>query len=252
MHEFGRPRTALPLECHATSARRIGPVHRQPRLRRARATIMTQATKVRLRFAKCGDLRLVSHHDLMRCLERMLRRAAVPVALSQGFNRRPKVTFALALGLGIEGCSEVVDLELSRPLEPAQLLAQLRGVAPAGFEWNNAIPLPPNAPPPRPRTVEYCFPVGPDRRADAQRKLGLLLDSPSWPFERRRPKGVSTFDLRPHLVGAELSAEGLLRFRLKVSPDGSARPEELLEALALRDLLDHGAVLVRTEIDLDS
>ena len=36
---------------------------------------MTRAIKVRLRFAKCGDLRLVSHHDLMRCLERMLRRA---------------------------------------------------------------------------------------------------------------------------------------------------------------------------------
>jgi len=30
--------------------------------------------KVRIRFRKCGDMRLVSHHDLMRCFERMLRR----------------------------------------------------------------------------------------------------------------------------------------------------------------------------------
>ena len=36
---------------------------------------MTTATKLRLRFAKRGDLRLVSHHDMMRCLERMVRRA---------------------------------------------------------------------------------------------------------------------------------------------------------------------------------
>ena len=43
---------------------------------------MTTATKVRLRFAKNGDLRLVSHHDLMRCLERMIRRAELPVAQS--------------------------------------------------------------------------------------------------------------------------------------------------------------------------
>jgi radical SAM-linked protein len=212
---------------------------------------MTVATKVRLRFAKRGLLRLVSHHDIMRCLERMLRRAQVPVALSQGFNRRPKVTFALALALGIEGCSEVVDIELSQPLEDSELLARLRAVAPSGFDWKEANPLASDAPPPRPRTVEYCFPVPKERCEGAQRQLRSLVLSQSWPFRRCRPKGESTFDLRPHLIGAELSAEGLLRFRLKVSTDGSARPEELLEALAIRDLLDGGAVLARTEVVLD-
>src|SRR5271157_3319048 len=63
-----------------------------------RRAAMTTSTKVRLRFAKQGDLRLVSHHDLLRCLERMLRRAQIPMASSQGFNPRPKITFALALG----------------------------------------------------------------------------------------------------------------------------------------------------------
>jgi radical SAM-linked protein len=213
---------------------------------------MTIPSKVRLRFAKRGLLRLVSHHDIMRCLERMLRRAAVPVALSQGFVRRPKVTFALAMGLGIEGCSEVVDVELSQPVEPSELLARLRAVAPAGFEWTDAIPLPSCAPPPRPRTVEYCFPVPLERCHDVERNLRSLLLASSWPCPRRRKKGESTFDLRPHVVGAELSPAGMLRFRLKVLPDGSARPEELLEALASRDLLDHGAVLVRTDVDLDS
>jgi len=212
---------------------------------------MTKATKVRLRFAKCGDLRLVSHHDIMRCLERMLRRARIPMALSQGFNPRPKITFALALGVGIEGRSEVVDLELSEACEPAELLRCLRSVAPPGFDWIDARPLPPAARPPRPRTVEYCMPVPADRRVAAERSLQSLLASPSWPFTRRRPNRESTFDLRPQLVHAELPVEGPLRFRLLVSPDGSARPEELLEALALRDLLDCGAVLSRTDVELD-
>ncbi len=212
---------------------------------------MTKATKVRLRFAKNGDLRLVSHHDLMRCLERMLRRAQIPIASSQGFNPRPKITFALALGLGIEGRREVVDLELSKPLDPLELLQLLRAVAPPGFEWIDARPLPPDARPPKPRTVEYCFPVEVSRRAAAAASLQTLLSSPSWLFKRLRPGRESTFDLRPQLTAAELTGEGLLRFRLKVSPDGSARPEELLAALALGDLLDHGAVLTRTDMELD-
>jgi len=213
---------------------------------------MTKATKVRLRFAKCGDLRLVSHHDIMRCLERMLRRAQIPMALSQGFNPRPKIIFASALGVGIEGCCEVVDLELSEAWEPSELLECLRTVAPAGFDWKDARPLPLDARPPRPLTVEYCIPVPADRQVAAELSLQSLLSSANWPFFRRRPHRESTFDLRAQLIEAELTTEGLLRFRLKVSPDGSARPEELLEALALRDVLDRGAVLSRTDVELDA
>jgi radical SAM-linked protein len=213
---------------------------------------MTKAIKVRLRFAKRGDLRLVSHHDLLRCLERMLRRAQIPVASSQGFNPRPKITFALALGLGIEGCREVVDLELAEPLEPCELLLRLRSVAPAGFEWIDARPLPPDARPPQPRTVEYCFPIAAERRGAAAASLQSLLDSSNWPIKRCRPQRESTFDLRPQLAAAELTGEGLLRFRLKIAPDGSLRPEELLEALALRDLMDRGAILTRTDMELDA
>ena len=118
---------------------------------------MTEVTKVRLRFAKCGDLRLVSHHDIMRCLERMLRRARIPIALTQGFNPRPKMTFALALGLGIEGRSEVVDLELSNRSNPPSCSSRLKRVAPAGFDWLDARPLPPDATPPRPGRSSTAF-----------------------------------------------------------------------------------------------
>jgi hypothetical protein len=78
-----------------------------------------------------------------------------------------------------------------------------------------------------------------------------LLSSETWPVLRKRPNRESTFDLRPEVITAELTVDGLLRFRLKVSADGSARPEELLEALRLRDLLDHGAVLTRTDVELE-
>jgi radical SAM-linked protein len=213
---------------------------------------MTRATKVRLRFAKRGDLRLVSHHDLLRCLERMLRRARVPVARTQGFNPRPKITFALALGLGIEACREVVDLELSEPWEPAELLDRLRSVTPPGFDWVEAQPLPAGAAAPRPGTVAYQLPIPDGRRDEARTALSAFLAATTWPMVRRRPDRAQDFDLRPHVVAAEWTDEGLLRFRLKVSPDGSARPEEVLEALRLGDLLGGGAVLTRADVELQT
>ena len=81
--------------------------------------------RVRLRFRKGGDLRLVSHHDLMRCFERMLRRADLPVHATEGFNPRPRMVFALSLALGIVGCEEVVELELDAEVPPEEVRDRL-------------------------------------------------------------------------------------------------------------------------------
>ena len=89
--------------------------------------------KLRIRFRKGGDLRLIGHHDLMRCFERMLRRADLPVHWTQGFNPKPRLAIALSLGLGIIGCQEVAELELDAPLEPEDAKRRLHSEAPAGF-----------------------------------------------------------------------------------------------------------------------
>ena len=205
--------------------------------------------KVRLRFAKRGDLRLVSHHDLMRCLERMARRAELPLAQSQGFNPRPKIAFTLALALGIEGHHEVVEMELAEPMEPPEVLRRLAAVSPAGLEWLDAEAPGPGRPA-QAEAVRYALSIPADRRDDARSALADFLARDSWPYTRHRPDRTVEIDLRPFLLEANLEPDGILRFRLKMSPSGSARPEEVIEALGLRDLLGLGAVLARTEVEL--
>ncbi len=208
-------------------------------------------TKVRLRFAKSGDLRLVSHHDLMRCLERLLRRAEIPVASSQGFNPRPKIVFTLALALGIEGRREVLELDLAAPMEPAEVERRLSAAAPPGLDFFEAEAVP-RGRPAHAEAVEYRLDIPADRRNTAQAALARFLASTSWPYTRHRPDRDRdiAIDLRPFVLEAELDQAGALRFRMKISPNGSARPEELIEALGLRDLLGQGSVLVRTEMEL--
>lgn len=207
------------------------------------------AHKVRLRFAKRGDLRLVSHHDLMRCVERVLRRAEIPMAVSQGFNPRPKVVFASALALGIEGRREVVEFDLAEPLEPAVLLHRVQAQAPAGLDFLTAEAVRPGKPA-QVEAVHYAFDVPADRVDAARAALAEFLARPSWPYTRRRPHRTTEIDLRAHVLRAELDPSGSLRFCLKMASSGSARPEEVLDALGLHNLLDEGTILARTEIEL--
>jgi radical SAM-linked protein len=218
---------------------------------------MMTATKVRLSFAKRGDLRLVSHHDLLRCLERTLRRAQIPMAVSQGFNPRPKIVFALALALGIEGRREVVELELAEPLEPAELLERLRKVSPPGLDWVDVKAVAPGRSAPRVEAAQYFLEVPVDRQEATRSQLAALLASTQWPYTRHREGRDVAIDVRPFVLGAEFDplggptqSVGVLRFRMKITPNGSARPEEVIDALGLSDLLGQGTVLVRTEVEL--
>jgi radical SAM-linked protein len=211
---------------------------------------MMTATKVRLSFAKRGDLRLVSHHDLLRCLERTLRRAQIPMAVSQGFNPRPKIVFALALALGIEGRREVVELELAEPLQPSELLDRLREVSPPGLDWVDAKAVAPGRSAPRVEAAQYFLEVPVDRQEATRSQIAALLASTQWPYTRHRDGRDVAIDVRPFVLGAEFDPLGLLCFRMKISPNGSARPEEVIDALGLSDLLGQGAVLVRSEVEL--
>src|SRR3954465_15194683 len=118
--------------------------------------------KLRFRFAKTGHLRLLSHHDLMRCLERMLRRAAVPFKSPAGFHPTPRLVFALSLPLGVVGRDEVVELELTEPRDGNELLAPLNAQSPTGLTFTSvaAVPMKATA---RVHRVVYELPLPADR-----------------------------------------------------------------------------------------
>src|SRR5437879_11440161 len=100
--------------------------------------------KLRIRFKKHSDLRLISHHDLMRCFERMLRRAALPFRSTGGFNPTPRLIFALSLPLGVIGLAEIAELELTDDIPAAEVHRRLADQAPAGLDLFDVQSIPPN------------------------------------------------------------------------------------------------------------
>ena len=95
--------------------------------------------KLRVRATKIGKVRFTSHRDAARMWERALRRAGLPVAFTEGFTPRPKISFGLALPTGAESIAEYVDIELQREIAASDidletLPARLTDALPAGFD----------------------------------------------------------------------------------------------------------------------
>lgn len=83
--------------------------------------------RLRIAFSKHGKIRFTSHRDVARIWERALRRTNLPVAYSEGFTPRPKLSFGLALSTGHESDGEYLDVDLDPELG-AEL--DLDGLAP--------------------------------------------------------------------------------------------------------------------------
>ncbi|MCE5267464.1 MAG: TIGR03936 family radical SAM-associated protein [Planctomycetaceae bacterium] len=202
--------------------------------------------RVRIRFAKQGDLRLIGHRDLMRCLERLFRRAGLPLGFSQGFHPKPRMTFPSALAVGIEGLDEVMELELAEPATADDLMRRLTPQAPPGLTFRAVQVLPEGAKKVQLRSASYEASIPASERAGLAERIERLLAASSWPVERAR--GRRSIDVRPLVLDLAL-ADGVLTMRLRLCSDGSAGVREMLAALGLADVEQRGAHLRRTALE---
>jgi radical SAM-linked protein len=205
----------------------------------------------RLRFRKLGDLRLVSHADLARCFTRMFRRAQLPVRFSEGFHPHPKLRIALSLALGVEGLDEVAEFELTDDLPVDEVHRRLTAQCPPGLEIVTVQQLAVGQSA-QVRGVTYRVALPTDLAGEAPTRLASLLARTACWVERTNPR-PRRIDVRPFLRAARLEAgpPPELEFDCWVTPHGGVRPEELLDLLEWKHLLDSGIVIRRTRVEVE-
>ena len=205
-----------------------------------------QVGRLRVRFAKTGEMALLSHLDLVRMLERALRRSQLPVSFTGGFHPLPRLQLALALPLGAEADSDWLDLSFTEVVQPEQLMDRLAPLLPEGFALLEAHGVPVKSPALSQMLQSahwrLCLePSGADRlpaERRCQEALGELLGAEALPLEeldrqgRRRRR-----DLRPLLLDLHWHHWSPQRLELGletlVQANGrSLKPDQLRQLLA--------------------
>jgi radical SAM family uncharacterized protein/radical SAM-linked protein len=87
--------------------------------------------RLRVWLGKHGEMALVSHLDLIRLFDRVVRRAALPIAFTGGFHPGPRIIPASALPLGVTSSGEIVDFELTETMEIATFWSKLAAQLPS-------------------------------------------------------------------------------------------------------------------------
>ena len=200
---------------------------------------------MRIKYVKRGRLAFLSHLETIRSMERIIRRAKLPYAVTEGFNPHMKVSFGPALPVGAASECEYLDLRLREYLRPELALQRMLAgsvgdLAPVECAYIDV----------RADAVTVAFPISDwearfedCRCEELQGAFEALLargyiEVMRKPKKRRGPMEVKQVPLEGRLLGAPLLEQSgpdvLLRFSTRAQDQGSLRPDRFIEqALAL-------------------
>jgi len=207
----------------------------------------TVRTRIRLRFTKKADARFLSHHDLMRFFERAIRRAGLPVKMSQGYNPRPRFSIAAALGVGVAAEQEILDVELAEPLDPEVVRKKLSAAMISGIEIISAEGV--EGKPPRAASARYDVQLPPELEIEADAPQRLLAADEVVVERVGKDDELKRINIRPYIL--EIFTSGrTVRMRLEITDSGSARPDEVVAALAAGATFNRNRLkIVRTALE---
>lgn len=90
--------------------------------------------KIQYQFKRSTPLRFLSHLDQQRLFQRAFRRANMPVEYSQGFNPHPRMSFALAMSVGLTSDGEYGEVIVSEDIDVETFISRMNQVLPNGLE----------------------------------------------------------------------------------------------------------------------
>ncbi len=205
---------------------------------------MTEKKKLQIHFSKTGDLRWISHRDLARVWERLLRRANVEMAFSEGFHPKPKISFPSALALGVEALDEIVEIDVLDQADILVIADRIRCQMPVGMEL---LSLEENQSKGKTKVIgaEYQVRVPEELLANLEQRVPVVLGEGR--IEVEREKRTVILDLSDPVFA--MRTEGAdFYFAIPHEAQGSLRPSEFLEHMRIGQLLTDGTVLRRMRV----
>lgn len=157
-----------------------------------------------IKFSKGEGIKFISHLDLMRTIQRIIRRSGVPIEYSKGFNPHMALSLAQPLSVGVYSDGEYMDIVLTEEMKVADLLARLNEAAPPTIRFFEVTPI---------EIVEnvkrvpqamalldagrYIIKLKLVNEENVEEKMASLLNENAWETLKKSKKGEKMADIKP-------------------------------------------------------
>ncbi len=202
--------------------------------------------KVRIKFSKHGPVKFVGHLDFMRYFQKSIRRAKLDIAYSEGFSPHQIMSFATALGVGVETDGDYLDIECNTVTSCEDMMERLNAVMAEGVSIRNVVILPEGTPNAMSSVAaagyRLCLKDGTvfskelieaSEKVLSAEKIVIRKENKKAKKKGRAVEGVNDFieeDVKERIFDAKLTPE-YFECLVDASSAGNVRPLNLLELI---------------------
>ena len=192
--------------------------------------------RLRVTYKKAGRLCMLSHLELCRALERSVRRAGLPYAVSQGFSPHMKLAFGAALPVGVGGDGEIYDVNLTDYVDPDEALRMLQKTS-----ASNLMPYEAHYITKEDKAASVAYPVSTYEALFDGDASQCVVPETVTVIRKKKEKVLQVSD---YLIGEPIFDDSRVTFTLQALPSGSLRPDVFVPAMCPENL--HVLNIVRT------
>ena len=183
-------------------------------------------------FEKHPRIRHIGHLDLMRAMQRALRRSGLHVKFSQGFNPHLLITFAAPLSVGMPGRREIMEIPLAAETDEKEFLEKLNAALPPELNCLSARRVEDKHPASMASlyAAEYEIQVAPEGTALCDAVPSFMAQETIMAL-RKTKSGEKLIDIKPLIYKLEVISPSVIRCTLALSEAATCKCDLLLDAL---------------------
>lgn len=196
---------------------------------------------LRIKYKKEHNMKFLSHLELIKTVERIFRRMALPMSFSQGFNPKPKIAYAAPLPVGVESECDFLDVELTEKIDIDAFLKAQEQYMPKGLWFvegkyfdksKSLMSLVTDSAYIAQMELEKAV-----ERAQVETLLKDFIQQDQITYEKKNKKGkLKTVDIKPLIQEAEVlfveDNRVILKVLVTTGSSGNLKPEQLVKMFA--------------------
>lgn len=158
-----------------------------------------------IKYTKEADIKFISHLDLLRTIQRAVRRSGLPVHYSQGFNPHMATSIAQPLSVGVYSDGEYMDLILDEEVDLEEIVEKLNEASARGVRFSKAtfIPAPKQNEKKVPQAMalidgaRYIIKIKYSDMENFNSEMKALEEKSEWNIVKRSKRSEKEVDIKP-------------------------------------------------------
>nr|WP_206151578.1 TIGR03936 family radical SAM-associated protein [Clostridium sp. SM-530-WT-3G] len=156
-----------------------------------------------LKFTKEENIKFISHLDVLKTIQKNIRRAELPIEYSKGFNPHMSTSIAQPLSVGVYSSGEYMDMVLEREMDENEIIDRLNKTAPSGIKYISALAIPyvegEKKVPQAMAMIDaarYTIKIKYSDVSNLENEMNELLSKPEWNTIKKSKKGEKEVNLK--------------------------------------------------------